>query len=131
MNEMTPPVRDDARRWSSSARRGWRWPSGCSARRGTRSRKLVAPGGKLQPALLDANQYALHGFAWQATYVEALRQTLHWAQALQRRGAASARWRRRSCGWALPSISAQLGGGIPISQTEMVRPGDLGMPPRR
>jgi (2S)-methylsuccinyl-CoA dehydrogenase len=36
------------------------------------------------------HQLAAHGFAWQATYVEALRQALRWATALQDGGALSA-----------------------------------------
>ena len=30
----------------------------------------------------DASQHALHGLAWLATYVEALRQMLSWARAI-------------------------------------------------
>ena len=87
----------------------------------------VLAGGKPKPALLDTHQYALHGFAWQATYVEALRQTLRWAQALEGAGRfAPLEAAILRLGFA--EYLAQLGGGIPMSQTEMVRPGDLGVP---
>ena len=44
---------------------------------------LVTKNGKPDAALIDTNQLAAHGFAWQATYIEALRQTLGWARGLQ------------------------------------------------
>src|ERR1051326_943347 len=40
---------------------------------------LVAPKGAVDPALIDREQMAVHGFAWMATYVEALRQSREWA----------------------------------------------------
>ena len=89
---------------------------------------LVAVDGRLQPALLDVHQFALHGLAWQATYVEALRRLLHWAHALRaesRLTPVEAAMLR--LGFA--EYLGQLGGGIPMSQTEMARPGDLGLPP--
>ena len=88
---------------------------------------LVLSGGRTSPALVDRHQYALHGFAWQATYVEALRRTLLWASSLRDEGrlteieAAILR-----LGFA--EYLTQLGSGIPMSQTEMARPGDCGLP---
>ncbi len=87
---------------------------------------LVSVNGKPDAALVDVHQLAAHGFAWQATYVEALRQTLRWARDLSAGGgftdveAAILR-----LGFA--EYLAQLTGGIPISQTEMVRPSDAGV----
>src|SRR5258708_37055028 len=43
----------------------------------------LAPGGTIDPALLEARQFAAHGYAWMATYVEALRPTRLWAQRLE------------------------------------------------
>jgi (2S)-methylsuccinyl-CoA dehydrogenase len=88
----------------------------------------VADGGKPQAALLDTHQYALHGLAWQATYVEALRRTLQWARDLREAG------RLTTVETAILRLGfaeylSQLGSGIPMSQTEMVRPGDLGLAP--
>src|ERR1700744_4540904 len=51
---------------------------------------LVSKNGKPDAALIDINQLAAHGFAWQATYVEALRQALRWAHGLQDTGTLSA-----------------------------------------
>jgi (2S)-methylsuccinyl-CoA dehydrogenase len=88
---------------------------------------LVLQGGKPNAALIDTHQMATHGFAWQATYLEALREALHWAQNLQ---AASAFTDVEAAilrlGFA--EYLMQLGGGIPISQTEMIRPSDIGVP---
>src|SRR5690242_18563089 len=49
--------------------------------------RLVEPGGKVDAARLDRDQFAAHGFAWMATYVEALRQIRLWAERLDRDGA--------------------------------------------
>ncbi len=49
-------------------------------------RLRVAPAGKLDATLLDADQYAAHGLAWLATYVESLRQMQGWAERLQAEG---------------------------------------------
>src|SRR5688572_24513861 len=56
--------------------------------RGARARvgELVAPGGSVDPALVDREQVAVHGFAWMATYVEALRQLREWAARLDEGG---------------------------------------------
>ena len=48
---------------------------------------MVDVAGKPDPALSEVNQLAAHGFAWQATYVEALRQALRWGRGLQETGA--------------------------------------------
>lgn len=88
----------------------------------------VSDGDKPQPALMDVHQYALHGFAWQATYVEALRCMLHWARTLDGAGRlTSLELAMLRLGFA--EYLGQLGGGIAMSQTEVVRPADLGMPP--
>jgi (2S)-methylsuccinyl-CoA dehydrogenase len=87
----------------------------------------VAPDGELRPALLDLHQYAAHGLAWQATLVEALRQTLSWAQGLRRDGAlAAAEASILHLGFA--EYLAQLSGGIPISGAELLRPSDIDVP---
>ncbi|WP_426956098.1 acyl-CoA dehydrogenase family protein [Muricoccus radiodurans] len=87
---------------------------------------LVAPNGKAEPALLDAHQFAVHGFAWQATYVEALRQTLRWATTLEGEGALAAA-ERAILHLGFAEYLVQLAGGIPMSQSEVVRPADLGV----
>ncbi len=86
----------------------------------------VAPGGALDGALIDREQMAVHGFAWMATYVEALRQIRQWASRLDgdgEFGEAEALILRIAFGEYL----AQLAGGIAMSQSEIVRPCDLGL----
>ena len=39
--------------------------------------------GRLDRTALDAEQHAAHGLAWAAAYAETLRQTAHWARALE------------------------------------------------
>ncbi len=88
--------------------------------------RLVAPGGKLDPKLLEAEQFAAHGFAWLATYVAALEQMLHWAERLEasgRLGELEALMLQASFGEYLQ----QMIGGIALSQVEILRPGDMGL----
>src|SRR5258706_994842 len=40
----------------------------------------TAPGGAIDAKRLDEHQFAAHGYAWTATYGEALRQLLAWAE---------------------------------------------------
>jgi len=75
----------------------------------------------------DSAQHALHGLAWLATYVEALRQMLGWARRLEAEGRAG-EMERLLLGAAFGEYLAQIGGGIPMSQGEIVRPGQLGIP---
>lgn len=82
--------------------------------------------GRIDPRRIDAHQLAAHGFAWQATYVETLRRTLIWARALRQADALTpVEVAMLRLGFA--EYLAQLGGGIAISQTEMIRPSDVGV----
>ncbi len=88
----------------------------------------VAPDGVPVPALLELHQFALHGFAWQVTYVEALRRFLDWGRAL-RDGDRLTAVETAMLRLGFAEYLAQLGGGIPMSQTETARPGDAGLAP--
>ncbi len=86
---------------------------------------VVAPGGKPDPALVEAEQRRVHGFAWVATAVAGLEQLAAWAARLQSAG------RLDAGNAAILEIGfgeylAQLVGGLPMSQNEIVRPSDLG-----
>jgi (2S)-methylsuccinyl-CoA dehydrogenase len=94
------------------------------ATRAVRSR--VAAEGRLSTKLLDREQRAAHGLAWFATYTESLRQLAAYAERMSaagRFGELEALLVRVGLGEYL----AQMLGGIPMSQGEMVRPGDLGL----
>ncbi len=86
----------------------------------------VAPGGKIDPALIEAEQFAAHGLSWAATYVEALRQMLDWARRLDATGKFGA-LEHLILQAAFGEYLAQLSGGIAISQVEVVRPHDMGL----
>ena len=90
--------------------------------------------GKLDRAALDAEQHAAHGLAWAAAYAETLRQTAHWARALD---AATPPEQPLGEAEALPAqllaheYLSQLAGGLPMNQGEMFRPADLGVSAHR
>jgi len=78
--------------------------------------------------LFDSEQRATHGLAWFATYVEALRQLADYARRLDAAGKLGEIEElivRIGAGEYL----AQIAGGIPISQNEIVRLADLGLAP--
>ncbi|MEZ5815948.1 MAG: acyl-CoA dehydrogenase family protein [Hyphomicrobiaceae bacterium] len=75
----------------------------------------------------DAGQHALHGLAWLATYVEALRQMLGWARNLSAEGGRFGEMEGLLLDAAFGEYLAQIAGGIPMSQVEMVRLGQLGV----
>ena len=87
---------------------------------------LAAPGGPVEAAKLDEHQFALHGYAWMATYVTALEQLLGCAERLDSESRFSDLERLLlSCGFG--AYLKQLKYGIAMSQDEIARPGDLGL----
>ncbi len=87
-------------------------------------RTAVAPEGRVVAALAEVHQRQLHGFAWAATAAEGMAQLAAWAKRLEaagRLGAGELDVLRIGLGEYL----AQLLGGLPMSQNEIVRPGDL------
>ena len=85
--------------------------------------KELAPGGKVDAAALEEEQHAAHGLAWTMTYATALRELLRWYERLTPAGEVETLILQVAYGEYL----AQLRGGLPMSQGEIVRPGDLGM----
>jgi (2S)-methylsuccinyl-CoA dehydrogenase len=84
--------------------------------------------GRVVARVLDREQRAAHGLAWLATYVEALRQLAAYAERLMAAdnfGEVEELLVRIGAGEYL----AQIIGGIPMSQGEIVRPADLGLTP--
>ncbi|GAB4356364.1 MAG: acyl-CoA dehydrogenase family protein [Kiloniellaceae bacterium] len=88
--------------------------------------RLVAPGGKVDAALLEREQFAAHGYAWLATYVAALREMLHWAERLDAAGQFG-ELEQMMLQAAYGEYLNQLAGGIALSQVEVLRPTDLGL----
>ena len=84
--------------------------------------------GKANARALDREQRATHGLAWLATYTEALRQLAAYARRLSAAdnfGEVEELLVRIGAGEYL----AQIVGGIPMSQGEIVRLSDLGLAP--
>ena len=86
----------------------------------------VSAQGRVSGRMLEAEQYAAHGLGWLATYVESLRQMHGWAERLSAEG----RLGEMEClilQIGFGEYLAQIPGGIPMSQGEMLRPADLGL----
>ena len=91
-------------------------------------RDLVVAEGRVSAKLVEANQDAAHGLAWLATYLESLRQMQGWAERMtteSRFGELEALIHQIAFGEYL----AQIRGGIPMNQGEIVRPRDFGVEP--
>ena len=87
----------------------------------------LAPNGKIDNAALEREQHVAHGLAWVATYVEGIRQMADYANR------ASGEWRFGELEGLLTQIVvgeylAQLAGGVVMSQGEVVRLHELGVP---
>lgn len=85
---------------------------------------VVAPGGKVDRKKIDEEQRATHGLAWVLTYVETLKETVNWAERINAEG------RFGEIEQLLTQILFgeylyQLGGGLPMTQLEIVRPSDM------
>jgi (2S)-methylsuccinyl-CoA dehydrogenase len=96
------------------------------ARRAVADRVTIE--GRPVSRVLDREQRATHGLAWLATYVEAIRQLASYSQRLSEAGSfgeVEELLVRIGAGEYL----AQIVGGIPMSQGEIVRLADLGLSP--
>jgi (2S)-methylsuccinyl-CoA dehydrogenase len=87
---------------------------------------VIAPDGRVDAGLADREQRLVHGFAWIATTAAALTTTSQWAaraRAADRLQAIDILTLRVGFGEYL----AQLLGGVPMSQNEVVRPRESGL----
>jgi (2S)-methylsuccinyl-CoA dehydrogenase len=92
-------------------------------------RARVSVSGKISSERIEADQHAVHGLAWLATYVTGLREMVRWAERLAeagRLGETEALLLAVGAGEYL----AQVFGGIPMSQNEIVRLTALGLDER-
>jgi (2S)-methylsuccinyl-CoA dehydrogenase len=90
-------------------------------------RYKVAGEGRVSGQASDREQRAVHGLAWLATYVEAIRQLTAYTE----RMIASSRFgelEEHLVAIGIGEYLAQIAGGIPMSQGEIVRPSDFGIP---
>jgi (2S)-methylsuccinyl-CoA dehydrogenase len=89
-------------------------------------RERVIMDGEPVGRLMDREQRATHGLAWLATYVEAARQLTAYAERMQAEGRLT-EVEELLVRIGLGEYLAQIQGGIPISQVEIVRPSDVGL----
>ena len=91
-------------------------------------RERISSKGQVDNSRLDREQRATHGLAWLATYVEAVRQLAAYAERMGRVGKLG-ETEDLLVRIGLGEYLAQVFGGIPMSQGEVVRLTDLGMTP--
>ena len=94
----------------------------------TTLRDTVSEGGRVSGALIETHQFAAHGLAWLATYCEALRQMQAWATRLAETDAFG-EVEQLLHQIAFGEYLAQIHGGIPMSQGEIIRLADIGLAP--
>lgn len=90
-------------------------------------RARVSQDGRISGAALEADQFAAHALSWLATYVESLRQMQAWAGRLGEAGAFG-EMEGLILQIAFGEYLAQIHGGIPMSQGEIARLSDMGVP---
>ena len=93
-------------------------------------RERVTVDGRIVSRTFDREQRATHGLAWFATYVEAVRQLAAYAERMQATGRLG-EIEELLVRIGLGEYLAQILGGIPISQGEIVRLSDLGLTAER
>ena len=89
-------------------------------------RERVVVAGEPDSGLFDREQRATHGLAWLATYTEAVRQLAAYTERMVKAGTLG-EIEDHLVRIALGEYLAQIVGGIPMSQGELVRPSDLGL----
>jgi (2S)-methylsuccinyl-CoA dehydrogenase len=91
-------------------------------------RERVSSKGQVNSTAFDREQRATHGLAWLATYVEAIRQLAAYAERMAKVGGFG-ETEDLLVRIGLGEYLAQVFGGIPMSQGEVVRLTDLGVTP--
>ena len=89
-------------------------------------RARVSTSGKLSNERLEAEQHAVHGLAWLATYVQAIREMVAYAVRLSGEGQFG-EVEDLLTRIGLGEYLAQIIGGIPMNQGEILRLSDLGL----
>ncbi len=92
-------------------------------------RERVSENGKLSAARIEAEQHAAHGLAWLATYVEAIKEMAAYAARMREEGRFG-QTEDLLTRVGLGEYLAQVFGGIPMNQGEIVRLADFGLAPQ-
>jgi (2S)-methylsuccinyl-CoA dehydrogenase len=88
--------------------------------------ELIVRDGRVDRGLLQEHQHPAHGFAWFTTYVEALRHMTDWARNLESEGRYG-ELEQLILQSAIGEYLAQIAGGIPMSQGEILRIAEIGV----
>ena len=91
-------------------------------------RTHVSTNGKISSELFEQAQHEGHGLAWIATYVEAIREMIAYAERLDIEGRFG-ETERLLTQIGIGEYLAQIFGGIPMNQGEFIRPEDFGLSP--
>ncbi len=86
----------------------------------------LTKGDRIDNQLLEIHQFQTHGFAWFETYRIGLRETLNWFSRLAEEGKASEIDASITI-FAFAEYLTQMRNGIMMSQSEIIRPNDLGL----
>jgi len=92
-------------------------------------RERVGRDGRLSNAAIEAEQHAVHGLAWLATYAQCVREMAAYVERMSGEGRFG-ETEELLTRIALGEYLAQVFGGIPMNQGEMVRPADFGVTAR-
>jgi (2S)-methylsuccinyl-CoA dehydrogenase len=91
-------------------------------------RDRASENGKLSSDKIEAEQHAVHGLAWLATYVEAIKEMAGYARRMSEEGRFG-ETEQLMTRIGLGEYLAQMFGGIPMNQTEIARLADFGLGP--
>ncbi|MBG67543.1 MAG: acyl-CoA dehydrogenase [Hyphomonas sp.] len=94
--------------------------------RGKCREALTKADGRPDRAALERQQHMAHGLSWLGTYAETLRQTAEWAARLEQEGKFSTT-EALLTQILFSEYCAQLIGGVPMNQGEVIRPHELGI----
>ena len=89
-------------------------------------KSLLTKDNRIDNNLLEVNQFQTHGYAWFETYRIGLRETLNWFINLSESGQASEIDASITI-FAFSEYLLQMKNGIMMSQSEIIRPNDLGI----
>ena len=89
-------------------------------------KSLLTKDNRIDNNLLEVNQFQTHGYAWFETYRIGLRETLNWFLNLSESGQASEIDASITI-FAFSEYLLQMKNGIMMSQSEIIRPNDLGI----
>ena len=86
--------------------------------------RIASPAGRVDRRRADEEQHIVHGLGWYATYATLMQEVTDWANALAGNGEFG-ETEALLAQLLLGEYSAQMAGGIPMNQGEIIRPADL------